>query len=399
MKITIFTGTIVLNRDNLNVRTKYIIERLGYLTECDDLELTLVCPNDISEDLEKFNLVPYKFLNKKHCRFISMAIFSFLKLLTIDCDLLHCFSFESATVASLSQIFRKKKIPILFEPMGLAAEESRINARTSLKIQFLRSALIKIENAIFRYSYGVIVYTETLKEYISEHHELPEDKVFVVPHGVDHELFAKDYNKDLELVNKLGLQNYKRIILYVGTISELHGSMNLIKAIEIINNKINEVVLVIVGSGWSQTQVRAYIKKKQLNNVILVEPVPHNEIHKYYGIADILVIPHAKCLQTELDPPTKLFEYLASGKPIVSSDLKAIADIVGKNAVLVEPDSPQSLAEGILKILNNAEFGEKMGRVGKKMIYNYSWKESARKQYNIYRYIFNSADTKNKSVV
>ncbi|RLI52158.1 MAG: hypothetical protein DRP09_18460, partial [Candidatus Thorarchaeota archaeon] len=213
------------------------------------------------------------------------------------------------------------------------------------------------------------------------------DNIFIVPHGINLKLFAQNTHKSRDIIDKLNLQD-KKVIMYVGTISELHGSMVLIKAIRIINKKAKNTVFVIVGEGNLKPKIKQYIKRYQLDNVILEGKVPQQEVPKYYALADILVIPHVRRIDSELDFPTKLLEYLASGKPVVASNLKAIADVVGDNAILVEPDNPQALAEGILQLLNNEKLAEKMGEEGKRLVRNYPWEESARKLYKIYKHLF-----------
>ena len=111
----------------------------------------------------------------------------------------------------------------------------------------------------------------------------------------------------------------------------------------------------------------------------------HKEIPRYLSIADILVIPHARCTQTELNPTTKVFEYLASGKPIVSSNLKPIRETVQNNAILVEPGSPEDFAKGMIKLLKNEEFGKKIGKNGKILLSQYSWEKTADKLYEGYK--------------
>jgi len=387
IKIAVFTGSIVLNRNYFDVRNKYIIERLHYLKDFDDLEITIICPNDISDRFKKFHYITYPFLNKKHLKLISITIFSFLKLLTLNCNafqIFHCYSHESARVALIAQIFFKKKICILFEPMGLAAEESRIYARSSIISRLLRPFRVLEEKLIFKKSDGIIVYTESWKEYMSEFYGISKSNIFVVPHGVNLKLFTQNVKKSQILINKLNLQN-KKVIMYVGTISELHGSLDLVKAIRIVNKKAKNIAFVIMGEGYLKPKIMEYIKKYQLDNVILEGKVPQQAVPEYYALADILVIPHVRRIDSELDFPTKLLEYLASGKPIVASNLKAIADVVGDNAILVEPENSQAFADGILMLLNDEELAKRMGENGKKIIYNYSWEESAKKIYEAYK--------------
>lgn len=389
IEIAVFTGSIVLDKDYYDVRNKYIIERLRYLKDFDNLEISIISPTGISDKFKKFHYITYPFLNKKHLKLISITVFSFFKLLTLNCNkfhIFHCYSHEAAIIALFARIILRKRIRILFEPMGLAAEESRIYARSSIKCRLLKPFVIVQEKLIFNKSYGIIVYTESWKDYMTDFYKISKDRIFVVPHGVNLGLFAQDNKKSQNLIDKLNLQN-KKVIMYVGTISELHGPMVLVKAIQIVNKKAKNVAFVIVGEGSLKPKVMKYLKKNQLDNVILKGKIPQQDVPRYYALADILVIPH---VSPELDLPTKLFEYLASGKPIISSNLKAIADVVGDSVILVEPDSPQSLAAGILKLLNNGELQKKLGKKGKGLIYDYSWKESVRKQYEAYLSLYDS---------
>ena len=195
-------------------------------------------------------------------------------------------------------------------------------------------------------------------------------------------------------MNKLDLKN-KKVIMYTGRISVLHGVFDLVKAMEIINKEIEDVALVIVGNGRTGP-MKEYVKKNKIKNVIFTGRFSHEKIPDHHSIADVLVIPHPSRIDSELQFPSKLLGYLASGKPIVSSNLKAIADVVGDNAILVEPENPQAFAEGILKLLNNEELAKRMGENGKKIVRNYSWEESAKKTYEAYKYLISIKNQSNR---
>jgi glycosyltransferase involved in cell wall biosynthesis len=388
MKIAIFTGTILLTRSD--ARSIYAIEILRHLIKLNDLDITVVSPNDISSEFKHaVKYERYILIDRRHFRKLSAMISSFFKLLEINCDLIHCYEREAVVIALLTRRLRKRRIPIIFEVMGLEVGESEVNARKSFLGRILRPYTIWKERMLLKQSDGIFALTEAVREYIVEHYNVPGSKVFTIPHGVDVELFARERRKDEFLVNQLGLRN-KKVILYTGAILPLNGVFDLVKAMKIVNLKIKDVMLVVVGAGSLETTIKKYIKTSGLDNVIFTGQVPHKEIPRYHSIADILVNPDAKCLQTELDAPTKLFEYLASGKPIVSSNLRSIADIVGDNAVLVEPENPQSIAEGILTLLNDEEMRKKIGENGKKLVFEYTWEKAANRTYDGYKTILNT---------
>jgi glycosyltransferase involved in cell wall biosynthesis len=79
--------------------------------------------------------------------------------------------------------------------------------------------------------------------------------------------------------------------------------------------------------------------------------------------------------------PLKLFEYMASGKPIVASDLPAIREVLSHNtnSILVPPDNPEALAGGVRYILENPAMGEKIARQAAVDVLSYTWDERTKK--------------------
>lgn len=387
MKIVIFTGTILLIRHD--ARSIYVIETLKHLVKFNDLEITIVSPNDIPSEFKNIvKYVRYTLYDRHHFRKLSAVISSFFKLLTVECDLIHCYEREAVVIALLARKIKRKRIPIIFEIMGLAVGESEVKARYSFKERILRPYIIWEEKMLLRYSDGVFALTEAVREYIIKYYNVSGNKIFTIPHGVDLEFFSFRHEKDNILIRKLGLEN-KNVILYAGAISPLHGVLDLVKAMEIINKQRKDTVLIIVGTGPLELMIKKYTKNNGVDNIIFIGKAPHIEIPSYYSIADVLLNPLARCLQTELDVTTKIFEYLASGKPIVSSDLKSTEAVVRDNAVLVEPENPQSIAEGILMLLNDAQLRKKMGECGRKLILDYTWDKSAKRIYEGYKCIIN----------
>ena len=84
--------------------------------------------------------------------------------------------------------------------------------------------------------------------------------------------------------------------------------------------------------------------------------------------------------------PFKLYEYASCGKPIISTDIPGIPEFVNKNkcGIIVEPNNPKALAEAIVKLLDNPNLAEEMGKNGRKAILNgYSWKSVAERTQKV----------------
>jgi glycosyltransferase involved in cell wall biosynthesis len=76
----------------------------------------------------------------------------------------------------------------------------------------------------------------------------------------------------------------------------------------------------------------------------------------------------------------KMFEYMASQRPIVASDLPSIREVLSENnAVLIEPDNPQSLAEGIKKALTDKELSQRISQQTQTDVEEYTWDKRAQK--------------------
>jgi glycosyltransferase involved in cell wall biosynthesis len=93
---------------------------------------------------------------------------------------------------------------------------------------------------------------------------------------------------------------------------------------------------------------------------------PHAEMPEYLAACDVLVSPHGKQADGGefFGSPTKLYEYMASGRPIVASNLGQIADVLtdGESALLVPPDDPEALARAIVRLIDDACLRARLGR-------------------------------------
>jgi glycosyltransferase involved in cell wall biosynthesis len=121
------------------------------------------------------------------------------------------------------------------------------------------------------------------------------------------------------------------------------------------------------------------------------------EVEKYFNRAGVGVIPITNTIGQRLfTSPMKLFEYMAAKVPIVASNLPAIREILenGKTAVLVEPDNPKALAEGIEKVLTDREFARKIVEQAYKKVQDFTWEKRAE---NITIFLENILRTSEKS--
>ncbi|MBI3627201.1 MAG: glycosyltransferase family 4 protein [Candidatus Sungbacteria bacterium] len=166
------------------------------------------------------------------------------------------------------------------------------------------------------------------------------------------------------------------VILYTGNLFGWKGADILARAAKILPTY--DFVFI----GGSPREYEDFRKKfGSYANIHLLGRRPHNEIPRYLATADILALPNSA-----QDPesvystsPIKLFEYMASGKPIVAADLPAIREIVSEEEVFFfRPDDPESLAEKMKEVFQNLEFGEGKAKAAKIKVSQYTWDHRAR---------------------
>ena len=108
--------------------------------------------------------------------------------------------------------------------------------------------------------------------------------------------------------------------------------------------------------------------------------LPPGDVPSRLGDADVLVLPNpASAIASEFTSPLKLFEYMASGRPIVASDLPSFREILtdGSNAVLVEAGNARALTAGIRRVKEDAALGDRIARQAIHDVRDYTWARRA----------------------
>lgn len=248
--------------------------------------------------------------------FLSYMVTSFVAgifLIKKDHDVIISTSPQFFTAVSAWALSRVKRKPFIFELGDLWPES--IRAVGAMKKSFVLTLLEKMELFMYRQSTAVIALTEAFKVNLMQR-GIPEGKIFVVRNGVDlstHQLKAPN----LELKEKLGLKN-KFVIGYLGTLGMAHGLDRILDLAHLLQKKGNQnIAFLFVGSGADRQLLIQKAEELRLTNVVFVEAQPKNLIGDYWSILDI-ALAHVKNLETFKGViPSKIFEAMAYGKPVL----------------------------------------------------------------------------------
>jgi len=199
-----------------------------------------------------------------------------------------------------------------------------------------------------------------------------DHKLFLVPSTVDPERFS--------VISKN--PNGKRYISYFGSLTFKRDSVDtLIKAFAQISSYHNEIQLVLGGfcSETERKQIVDLIEELNIQNQVkLLGYLKREEIIAYISHAHILVMVRSNNQESSASFPSKLSEFLASSKPVITVNVGEIPLYIsdGVNAFMVEPESATALAEKLEYVLSNYEIAKQVGQKGKKLtdtVFNYNF--------------------------
>ena len=213
---------------------------------------------------------------------------------------------------------------------------------------------------------------------------LDKTKHVVAHNGVDLDDYKIDQTVS-EIRSKLNLPNQKKIVCYSGNTYKGRGIESLIE----IASELKDAIFLIVGGTEDDNSVyKKVIQTKGLDNFIIKGFVSHDQVPLYLKASDILVIPYTTRVTirsgtnaSNFTSPIKLFEYMASGKPIVATSIPTIKEVLKdrSNAVLVEADNIKSLKEGISLLLKDENLGKTISENALSDIEQYTWEGRVRR--------------------
>jgi glycosyltransferase involved in cell wall biosynthesis len=210
---------------------------------------------------------------------------------------------------------------------------------------------------------------------------VPAQKVVVNPNGVDPTQFRPDVDA-AAVRSRLGLDDTV-VVGFSGTFGVWHGIPTLAEALAPVLRSRPQVRWLLIGDGPLRHLVEKAVKKHGLDGrVCMPGLVPHPEMPGYLAACDVLVSPHGRQADGGefFGSPTKLFEYMAAGRPIVASRIGQIADVLqdGESALLVQPDDPQALCEAILRLVDDAGLRRRLSEGARRAaVDRHTWRQNA----------------------
>ncbi|MEK7643835.1 MAG: glycosyltransferase family 4 protein [Patescibacteria group bacterium] len=211
---------------------------------------------------------------------------------------------------------------------------------------------------------------------------IAKNRLLLARNGFDPAEFNQNISKE-KARSELGLPNGSPIVMYAGHLYDWKGA----RVLALAAARLEGVKVIFVGG--TESDIQSFTKKYGMcHNISVLGQKPHSLIPLYLKAADVLVLPNSKKSDNPRaipysiydTSPIKLFEYMASNRPIVASDLPSIREILDETtAVFFRPDDADDLAVKISSVLSESANAEIRANRAMEIVQEFTWDNRARR--------------------
>ena len=246
-----------------------------------------------------------------------------------------------------------RRLPFVFELRDLWP--ASIVAVGAMRKSFSIRMLEKIELFLYRRAKAIIPVTHSFKQDLIER-GIDGDKIHVVINGVDLDRYAP-MPRDAELAEKYDL-NGRFVVGYLGTHGLAHALGKVLEAAELLRNH-PEIVFFFAGGGAERARVESLVAERALHNVRLIPRQPKEMMPRLWSLCDVTLIPLRNTPVFSTVIPSKLFEAMGMGVPVVMSlppgEATQIVESTGCG-ITVLPEDPESLANALINLVKHPDY-------------------------------------------
>jgi glycosyltransferase involved in cell wall biosynthesis len=282
-------------------------------------------------------------------------------------------------IASMSAVILGERldVPVVADIHGLLAEEAVLYGfLKSNSKEYLESRVFV--SKVLHKSSAVVVVSEHLKYYFVKNFDLDDKKIFVVTNAGTFRGIVRPLRSAPRNIVYAGiLEPWERVDLAVASMSyvmRIHGKARFL----------------VAGSGSLERNLSKLVHSLKLEDYVrFIGTIPYEKIADFLAQGDIAVLPSTVDIVRKVACPIKLFDYLATGLPVVTVDGLWWSDFVRQNDVgLVADTNPESFASAINDLLSNPDKINAMSQNAVKLVKEkYNWTEMAKKLLEIYQKI------------
>ncbi len=229
----------------------------------------------------------------------------------------------------------------------------------------------------------IIVTSGSLKSEIQGHFNLPQEKIEIIPNGID----LEKYNASVDRVavrSRYGVHPHEKLVLCIGRLVPQKGIEYLIRTVPRIAGRYPEARFIIVGEGWLRGHLE-YVARSTGHQwkITFTGWIPDQELVALLNSADVLVVP-------SIYEPFGIvaLEGMAAGIPVVASDIGGLAEVVEheRTGILAYSKNPESIAWAVDRVLSDPSHSKWLVQNAQEMVQKtYSWEAIAKRTVEVYK--------------
>jgi glycosyltransferase involved in cell wall biosynthesis len=333
--------------------------------------------------------------------------FNYKRLIKLSTQIKPSYIYQRLSVCSYTgaKLAEKLQIPLIVEYNGSEVWIARNWGRPLIFEKIAKRA----EDVMLKRANVVVTISEVLKDELIAR-GVDANKIVYYPNCIDPEVFNSGRFSEAEINNLKSAYNLSpetKLVTFLGTFGQWHGVEILAKSIVNLFTMHrswldqNKVKFLLVGDGLKMPIVKEIIEKSNAGDYcILAGLVEQTKAPLYLAASTILVSPHVKNPDGTrfFGSPTKLFEYLAMGRPVIASDLEQIGEVLVNSihynslpdiretdaqaremkrvAYLVEPGNVDQLSGAIIDIINRPNLWDILSSNSRRLALDkYTWKK------------------------
>lgn len=277
-------------------------------------------------------------------------------------------------------------LPVVYEVRGFLEETWLATHGPSAQDRSYYMWSKEAETYCMEHADRVVTLSDVMREEIRSR-GIDPSKISVVPNAVDSE-FLNTERISPNLRRRYGIREDVPIVGYVGSLVDYEGLPVLLRALHQLRVHGKQPHLFCVGDGPALAGLKRLTHSLDLDQVVtFTGRVSRSAVVDYYRLLDLFIVPRRDLRVCRLVTPIKPLEAMASGIPLVYSDLPPLSELAGEETgVSFPPDNIEALASTIHGLLSDDSARFHYGKGARRRVLDhYTWANNARLYYGLYK--------------
>ena len=311
---------------------------------------------------------------------VLLLLLTLRTLLRDKPSLIHGHLHEGALIGGLARMLTFRRTPLVFDVQGSLTGELDTFGFFR-KAPWLRRVFRAVEKTVSRMADCFVCSSESNAEFMRGPMGRPAERVLTVVDGVHTDFFKVSGEDEAAFKKALGLEGESRIVTFTGALLPGKGIDNFLAAMPLVLQRVPDAFFLIVG--YPVEAARAEVERLGLSGrTRFTGRVDYFELPRYLSVAHVAVDPKEDVAG---EASGKIINYMGAGLPVVCFDSLNNRNFLAGGGSFAESGSVASLADRIVRLLQNPEEGRRFGEMNRRRVEEvFSWDGSIKKVVGAY---------------